>query len=207
VNGENIVSDKNSRIESVLRIESKKLKIDPFDKPAAEVVRFSMVRKIKNLPPDIPLPFGYRAEPWVGPLIPAFAASMAVAYAGSSELVVYPRLATREGCQRIVQDICNMPDYLSGASWLVFFNREPCGFILCGQAKIGEIAQIRIFGVTPRHKRFKVGSWLVNRALWAFHDRKFPLAMINVTRSNRDGVRFLRSLGFYVAQSHEYIQQ
>jgi len=199
------VSDERSKIPGDRQEEKRAVLMDPFDKPALEIVRFSMYRDMDVFPPDVSLPFGYRAEPWVGPLIPAFAASMAVAFADSSELETYPRLSSREGCQRIVEDICNMPDFLSGATWLVFFNREPCGFILCGQAKKSEIAQIRIFGVAPRHRRFHIGSWLVNRALWAFHDRKFPQAMLNVNRTNHAGVRFLRSLGFYVAQSREYL--
>ncbi len=179
--------------------------MDPFDKPSVEVVRFLMYRNLNDLATERPLPFGYRVEPWCKPMLPAYAATMAVAFSDSPDLKIYRKLDSKDGCISIIKDIVNMQDFFQAVSWIVFFNREPCAFILTGMAGGSEFAQIQAVGVAPRHRRIEIGTHLVNMALWAFRDRRLPGVMVKLSRSNRKGIRFFRSLDFHVSDSMEYL--
>jgi GNAT superfamily N-acetyltransferase len=178
---------------------------DPFEQPSAEVVRLTLGRSLDILTTEHQLPFGYRLEPWCQPLIPAFAASMAVAFSDSPDLEIYPALGSREGCLRLMNEIVEIPGFLSGACWLVFFDREPCAHILSSQAFDSNSGEIMSIGIAPRHRRLGVGTHLVNKTLWALHDRKCNQASAKVNRSNRGAIRFFRSLGFQASASQEYI--
>ena len=192
--------DKNQPDESV-----KARKLGPFERPSIEVVRFTMARSLDSIPPDRSLPFGYRIEPWCEPLLPAFAAAMAVSFSDSTDLEVYPRLGSREGCLDFMKEIFSLPEFHTGASWLVFFNREPCAFIITSSTQVKGTGQIKVVGVAPRHRRIKVGETLCYRAMWALRDRRFSRVIAKVNRPNHSAVRFFRSLGFQVESSQEYM--
>jgi ribosomal protein S18 acetylase RimI-like enzyme len=138
-------------------------------------------------------------------MMPAYAATMAVAFSDSSDLEVFPKLASKDGCGNIMADLVALEGFFTGASWLAFFNREPCAIILTGLAGREGVASIRVVGVAPRHRRIKIGSQLVNKALWALHDRKFKRAIVKVSRHNRAGVMFFRSMEFHIESSQEYL--
>lgn len=178
--------------------------IDPFEKPSEGLVRLTMYAGLDNLPGDLALPFGYRIEQWCEPMIPAYAAALAVAFSDSPDANSYPRLESREGCESLIRDIARMPGFFSGASWLLFFSREPCAILLTGLASNEKAGQIRILGVAPKHRSVGVGSFLVNRALWAFRDRRLERGMVIVNRLNRGAIRFFRSCGFHAGSSQKY---
>lgn len=178
---------------------------DPFERPAVEVVRYTMRRPLRSVPGDLPLPFGYRLESWCDPLLPAYGAAMAVAFSDSPDIRVYPRLESGEGCVSLVTELAAMPEFIPAATWLLFFNREPCGLILTSRAKEPKVGQIRVVGVAPRHRAVGVGALLVNKGLWAFRDRRHQSAIVKVNRENRQIVRFFRGLGFHVDSVQEYL--
>jgi len=198
-------NDQSEEIISTRDAATTSGRMQPFENPIGGLVRFTMVKDLIEPPADLPMPFGYRVEPWTDPMLPAYAAAMAVAFSDSPELEVYPKLGSREGCVSIVKDISAMPDFLAGASLLAFFNREPCAFILTGFSKGAAEGRIHVLGVGPRHRGIHIGTQLVNMALWAFRDRRFVRAVVRVNRLNRGGIRFFRTLGFHVSSSQEYL--
>lgn len=188
------------------KVESRKTHngIDPFEKPSEGHVRLVMEAGLQDIPGDMPLPFGYRIEQWCEPMIPAYAAALAVAFSDSPDTQYYPRLASREGCDSLIRDLAKMPGFFSGASWLLFFNREPCAILLTGHYPEEHAGRILALGVAPRHRIVGVGKFLVNRGLWAFRDRKLEKGIVKVNRLNRGAVRFFRSCGFQTSRSQKY---
>lgn len=179
-------------------------RIGPFDRPIGSVVRYTMTRGLRQLKPDRPLPFGYRLEPYCEPMAPAYASVLAVAFADSSDLDLYPKLASREGCTELVREMTELPGFLPGASWLVLFNREPCGLTLTNRVGRATLASVQVVAVAPRHRRISVGSHLVTKALWAFRDRRLESGEARINRTNRAAVLFFRSLGFQVSGSKTF---
>jgi len=183
-----------------------RFKLDPFDRPDGEVVRFTMYREVIELQSDRPLPFGYRPEPWTAQVLPAFAAVLAVAFSDSPDLEYYPKLSSKDGCVEILEEISESAGFLPGASWLVLFNREPAAIVLSSRAVQGLMSRVNIVAVAPRHRRVKVGTHLLNKAMWAVRDRRIPGTMLRINRNNRVGIRFFRSAGFQVSSSDTYLQ-
>ncbi len=179
--------------------------IDPFDKPVGGLVRITMYRDLGTLPLDVPLPFGYRVEPWVEPMIPAYAAAMAVAFSDSPELEYYPKLSSQDGCLEMITEIASLPGFIMGASWLIFFNREPCGLVLTGRSGTRGQGINRLVGIAPRHRRIKVGSQIVTKALWALRDRRLDTASVTISGVNRKGIRFFRKNKFQAETAREYL--
>jgi GNAT superfamily N-acetyltransferase len=188
------------------KVESRRAQnvFDPFDKPAEGMVRLVMEAGLQGIPGDMPLPFGYRIEQWCEPMIPAYAAALAVSFSDSPDVQYYPRLASREGCESLIRDLADLPGFFSGASWLLFFNREPCAILLTGHFPEEKAGQIRVMGVAPRHRNVGVGKYLVNRALWAFRDRRLVKGIVKINRLNRAAIRFFRSCGFQASKSQAY---
>ena len=178
--------------------------MDPFENPQIPVTRFTMDRKLYTLPHDNPLPFGYRTEPWCAPMLPAFAAAFAVSYNDSPDIQVYPDIASREGCQELLSKLVSAENFLSGVSWLVFFDREPCAMLMASTDDNNETGKIDVIGVAPRHRRMRIGSILLVKALWGMRDRKMPRVMLHVNRDCRAAVQFFRGAGFQVTNSREY---
>ena len=89
-----------------------------------------MYRSLKELRPEPPLPFGYRVDPWCDPMLPAYAAVLAVAFADSHEVELYPRLGWREGCIDLLRDLTELGGFSRGVSLLVMFNKEPSGLAM-----------------------------------------------------------------------------
>jgi ribosomal protein S18 acetylase RimI-like enzyme len=178
--------------------------MDPFEKPEKVITRFTMYRDLLELPHDYPLPFGYRVEPWFPPLMPAFAAALAVSFSDSPDISAYSDLVSKDGCLLILNEIVNAPGFLSGASWLVFFRREPCGLIVCSVSPNGSEGIVNILGIAPRHRRMALGQRVLIKGLWAMRDRKIPRAQLTVNRDCRGAVIFFRSQGFQVSESKEY---
>lgn len=178
--------------------------MDPFENPEKEVTRFTMHRELYHLPHDRTLPFGYRAEPWCPPVMPAFAAALAVSFSDSPDLAVYTELASKEGCLNFLKDIVSLPGFLTGASWLVYFGREPCGLMLCSKPSKEMEGVINLMGVAPRHRRMSIGSRLLVKALWGMRDRRMSRVILKVNKECRGAVRFFREQGFQVGESKEY---
>lgn len=178
---------------------------DPFDSPDGEAVRFTMFKNLENLSPDPPLPFGYRLEAHTDQILPAFAAVLAVSYSDSTDLPLYPRLASREGCLAFLKEITGGPSFVTGASWLVLFQKEPAALVLSSRSRDGSIGHLNIVAVAPRHRRMGVGRHLVSKALWAFRDRHIGEAALRVNRGNRGAIRFFRTVGFQVGESRTYL--
>jgi ribosomal protein S18 acetylase RimI-like enzyme len=138
-------------------------------------------------------------------MIPAYAAVLAVAFSDSPDLEYYPRLGSGEGCKEIMEDLVKSPAFLTGGTWLVIFNREPAAVIISSREAGKKDGRVEVVAVAPRHRRVRVGSHLVNKALWALRDRHLIEACLRVNRSNRAAVRFFRSLGFQASESREHI--
>ncbi len=136
-------------------------------------------------------------------MVPAYAAVLAVSFADSPDLSLYPKLASKEGCTQIIEDLTASPEFLTGGSWLVLFNKEPAAVILSSRGKGTKYGKIEVVSVAPRHRRVKVGTHLVNKASWSFRDRHLSEARLGVSRSNRNAVRFFRSMNFHVSDSKD----
>jgi len=174
---------------------------NPLDVSANNVPRFTMIRELGVLPRDSTMPFGYRVEPWYPPMLPAYAAVMAASFANTPEEVNFPDLGSKFGCSDILQKIADMPTFLSGASWLVLFNKEPAAIVISSRIVGAKQGEVLLLAVTPRHRGVEVGKNLLIKALWAFKDHHMTHAVVKVSQSNRRYTRFLRRAGFHMQQA------
>lgn len=166
---------------------------------------FHMRRDLDKFEPDKPMPFGYRIEQWYEPMLPAYAAVLAASFASSPELQIYPRLSSKEGCIELMKELSTMPNFFSGASWLILYYKEPAAAIISSRGANHGDGRIETIAVTPRHREVEVGSQLLSKALWAFKDHHFKRVEFRIDRANREVIRFFRRAGFYVESSETYL--
>lgn len=184
--------------------DSNKAKISPFDRPEGELTRFKMVRSTLHLPKEDPLPFGYRVENWVNAMLPAYAAVLAVAFADSPELNHYPRLASREGCLQMMNELVALPTFLTGASWLILHKKEPAAIVVSRHSPENSSGIIEMLAVSPKHRGVYIGRHILFKALWAFRDHHFRHAEFRINKENRSVIRFFRNAGFHVDSSETF---
>ncbi len=113
---------------------------------------------------------------------------------------VFPCLADRPGCQRLMREIRRKPGFLPGATWLV---RGPVGYIGTIQGVIdrGPIGAIQNVGVAPDYRGLGLGRALVFKCLQGFREAGLRRVYLEVTAENSSAVQLYRDLGFRRAKT------
>jgi GNAT superfamily N-acetyltransferase len=144
-------------------------------------------------------PAGYRLLPWQPELLPDHAEAKYLSFRDEIDADVFNCLASFDGCQRLMQEICWKDGFLPEATWLAASTSngrtEICGTIQGIRAthKYGAIQNV---GITPAHRGRGVGSALIFAALAGFQQASLSRVYLEVTAQNDGAVRLYKRLGF-----------
>ncbi len=114
---------------------------------------------------------------------------------------VFPCLADREGCYRLMKDITNRSSFVPEATWLVNYHapgashRRPCGTIQ-GMLVAPREGAIQNLGVHPEFRDRGIGRALLFRALEGFRGVGCSHVQLEVTVQNTAAIRLYDRLGF-----------
>lgn len=178
-----------------------KVTSDPFESPEHKTVCFSMLRRLKDLEPLAALPDGYQMDRWSWRMLPAASAVLRVAFVDTKYLDLYPRLSSRQGCAELISELIDLPGFMPEASWLLSFDSEPAGLVLCTRSSGCVFGQIHVVAVAPRHRMNGLGTHLLHQAIWSLNEKQLHYAMLKICRTNRHAIRFFRKNGFRVGSS------
>jgi len=177
---------------------------DPFDRPALETVRYTMHMRLEALiPPGLPRN-GYRFLPWCEFFKRPAARVVRSSFLNSPELDLYPALASTNGCVMVIEELTRVPGFLREASGMVFHRNEPVAVIIANRAQGCVFGEIQLVATAPLHRRRGLAAYMVNHALWCFHERRLAYATLRMSESSRLAARFFGKLGFQVAGSTTY---
>jgi ribosomal protein S18 acetylase RimI-like enzyme len=151
-----------------------------------------------ELPPD------YRLVPWDDQLLETHAEAKYCCFRWEMDANVFPSLATREGCHRLMADITRRGGFVPEATWLLEHfpanarRPEVCGTIQgVSEDKIGGIQNV---GITQPHRGQGLGTLLIWHALVGFQAVGLERAFLEVTAQNSRAVQLYSRLGFRQAK-------
>lgn len=147
------------------------------------------------LPPVPSLPPGYRWSAWDERLLEAHAEAKYQCFRSEIDGVVFPNLGCRDGCARLMREICEKPGFLPGATWLVWHGEEACGTVQGVSDRHGA-GMIQNLGLVPSHRGRGIGTALLLQALYGFRRAALARALLEVTAQNEGAIRLYRRLGF-----------
>jgi mycothiol synthase len=143
---------------------------------------------------------GYHFISWHSSLLDIHADTKWQSFRLEIDANVFPCLADREGCRRLMTEISRRDGFLPEATWLIQYSEnggrtEYVGTIqgLIDHSGVGAIQNI---GVTTDHRGRGLGSLLVWQALEGFRDAGLSKAYLEVTAQNVGAIRLYERLGF-----------
>jgi ribosomal protein S18 acetylase RimI-like enzyme len=157
--------------------------------------RFRMEIALIDLPPVPTLPEGYFWVPWDEDLVELHAEVKYHCFHDEIDATVFPSLADRTGCSRLMTAIRRKSGFLPAATWLLASDAGYCGTVQGVQERNGQGA-IQNLGVTPSHRGRGLGSALLLQSLHGFVRCGLGQAFLEVTAQNDGAVRLYRRLGF-----------
>jgi ribosomal protein S18 acetylase RimI-like enzyme len=166
--------------------------------------RFRMEMDLARLTPSPPaLPAGYLWLPWDAALVGTHAETKFRSFADELDANVFPCLAARDGCKRLMQEISHREGFLAEATWLLVYRRgdlsngarlEYCGTVQ--GVRDADYGAIQNLGITPEHRGHGLGSCLLHRALDGFRQVGLARAYLEVTARNTGAIRLYERFGF-----------
>lgn len=162
--------------------------------------RFRMEADLGRRLPEPELADGYRLVAWRDGLAEAHADAKHHSFTDEVDSRVFPCLAEREGCLRLLREIVGKPGFLPAATWLAECTAasgdpEPVGAIQ-GVRVSPRYGAIQNVGVTPWARGRGVGRALVLAAMKGFRDAGLQRVTLEVTATNTVAVSLYESLGF-----------
>lgn len=157
--------------------------------------RFRMEIDLEDLPPVPALPSPFRWVAWDETLLESHAEVKYQCFRGTIDAQVFPCLADRPGCLRLMREIRRKPGFLPGATWLI---GHPEGFAATIQGVMdrGPIGAIQNVGVVPEWRGIGLGRLLVGQSLQGFRLAGLRRAFLEVTAENDPAVQLYRTIGF-----------
>jgi ribosomal protein S18 acetylase RimI-like enzyme len=150
--------------------------------------------------PEPMLPPGYRLAPWDDRLLEAHAEVKYRCFRWEMDANVFPSLAEREGCRRLMTEIARRSGFVREATWLLEYwpqsARKPelCGTIQgVSEDKVGAIQNV---GITPSHRGKGLGTVLLWHSLAGFKAARTERVFLEVTAQNCGACRLYERLGF-----------
>jgi hypothetical protein len=166
--------------------------------------RYRMEIDLRGITRQTPPAVGpnYRFLPWHDGLLDAHADAKYRSFCTELDANVFPCLGERDGCVRLMTEICRRSSFVPGATWLVQFHdaaggTENCGTIQ-GVADRHEFGAIQNLGITPLHRGHGLGSRLLHQALVGFYQAGLPRAYLEVTAQNEGALRLYQRFGFRI---------
>jgi ribosomal protein S18 acetylase RimI-like enzyme len=158
--------------------------------------RFQMQADLLGpLPPLPPLPDGYTWAAWEDRLLETHAEVKYHCFRAEIDGIVFPNLSCRDGCRRLMHEICGKTGFLPGATWLIYCGSEPCGTVQGVSDRRGA-GMIQNLGLVPAHRARGIGTALLLQALQGFRRAGLQRAVLEVTAQNEGAIRLYRRHGF-----------
>lgn len=157
--------------------------------------RFRMEIDLYNPVPIPALPAGFFWVPWDPSLLGTHAETKFQSFQGEIDAVVFPNLASRQGCSFLMGEISRRPGFVPEATWLVGCPAGYCGTVQGVGDRAGWGA-IQNLGVVSHYRGQGLGSALLLQALCGFRRAGLGRAFLEVTAQNEAAVRLYRRLGF-----------
>jgi ribosomal protein S18 acetylase RimI-like enzyme len=163
--------------------------------------RFRMEIDLRHALPDQPtVPAEYRLTPWDDRLLEAHADAKYRCFHWEMDANVFPSLATRDGCRRLMTEITCRRGFVPEATWLLEYwpenarRPERCGTIQgVAEDKVGAIQNV---GVTEQHRGHGLGTVLMWHSLNGFKSAGVERVFLEVTAKNSGACRLYERLGF-----------
>jgi ribosomal protein S18 acetylase RimI-like enzyme len=146
------------------------------------------------------LPRGFSWEPWREPLIDLHAEVKFLSFRDEVDAHIFPCLADRAGCQRLMREIRRKPGFLPSACWLIGCDEGYVGAVQ-GVADRGPIGAIQNLGVVPAYRGLGLGKALIRKALLGFRQAGIGRVFLEVTAENSGAVLMYRGAGFRRAKT------
>jgi [ribosomal protein S18]-alanine N-acetyltransferase len=154
----------------------------------------------RELPDGGSLPDNYELRPWQPSLLDDHADAKYRSFCFELDANVFPCLGEREGCRRLMSEISGRANFLPSATWLLvctegFDGPEACGTIQ-GIQDGEQSGAIQNLGITPDHRGFGLGTYLLVESLRGFQQRGLRRACLEVTARNNGALKLYERLGF-----------
>ncbi|MGL4553442.1 MAG: GNAT family N-acetyltransferase [Gemmataceae bacterium] len=156
--------------------------------------RFKMERPLAGLPRPA-FPPGYSPLAWRPDLLPAHADVLAGCFDRSLDAVIFPSLATRDGCASLFAEVARRNGFIPEATWLLAGPDGPCGSVQALRERTG-LAAVQNVGVLPGHQARGLGRALLLQALHGMYDAGYGRVILEVTATNAAALRLYAALGF-----------
>ncbi|MEM6363550.1 MAG: GNAT family N-acetyltransferase [Planctomycetota bacterium] len=147
---------------------------------------------------------GYRFVPFDEDLIRAHAQAKFQSFRDEMDANVFPCLARRDGCLRLMREITQRASFVPGATWLL----EHCDRPHSRSVPVGTIqglqqddwGSIQNLGVSPEHRGRGLGAALLRRAAAGFRSAGMKAMHLEVTTENTSAIRLYERFGFHQAK-------
>ncbi len=169
--------------------------------PPTYIKRFRMEASLRGFDPAVPaLPPGFFWLAWRPDLLEVHAQVKARCFAGEPDTVLFPTLASLDGCRALMRLIASRPAFCPGATWLVARHDAVVGTVQ-GLADSSKFGAIQNLGVVSNFRGLGLGEALLSRALAGFAAAGMRRAMLEVTAANGSAVKLYRRAGFRGVQT------
>ncbi|WRQ53805.1 GNAT family N-acetyltransferase [Roseiconus lacunae] len=167
--------------------------------------RYRMEFDLRNLRLGEPvLPADYELLPFASDQLREHAIAKYNSFRFELDADVFPCLARRDGCLKLMRDITNRSDFVPGATWLIrHLEQDPTTGSIC-KLPVGTIqglacdgwGSIQNLGVSPEHRSRGLGTILLAKAAAGFAAAGLERMHLEVTTENTGAVRLYERMGF-----------
>jgi [ribosomal protein S18]-alanine N-acetyltransferase len=144
-------------------------------------------------------PTDVELRPWSPQLLAEHALVKWESFRSEIDSHVFPCLGERDGCLRLMREICARPNFIPESTWLACYHSsvvwQPCGTVqgLMISPREGAIQNL---GVHPDYRDQGIGRALLACALDGFRKIGCTHAQLEVTVQNTAAVRLYERMGF-----------
>ncbi len=156
--------------------------------------RYKMEIDLAGLPAPS-WPEGFRCLAWHEQLLEDHTQTLAQAFEGSPDTIVFPSLGSVTGCRGLMQEIARRKAFIPEATWLVLGPDGPCGTVQALRER-GVIGAIQNIGIVPRWRRRGLARNLLLQSLRGMYASGLGRAMLEVTATNETAVGLYLRMGF-----------
>lgn len=149
---------------------------------------------------DRSVPAGYEFLPYSQGLLRDHSEAKFQSFRHEMDADVFPCLGKKDGCHRLMREICSRQSFIPQATWLCeHYNRadqtrEPVGTIQ--GLSIDDWGAIQNIGIHPLHRNRGLGGILLARAAEGFRRAGLSRMHLEVTTDNTAAIRFYERVGF-----------
>lgn len=155
--------------------------------------RYQMERLSEKLP-EPSIGSSIMMLPYEPGLLHDHADALALAFSDSDDRMLFPILASREGCMELMREIARRWDFVPGATWLAMSPIGPVGTIQ--GLRTGPVGMIQNVGVVPQSRGKGIGKSLLASAITGYALAGIPKVQLEVSANNEGAVRLYRDMGF-----------